>query len=124
MRFAGKYPADFLVRPRPDALPAWHLVGGKDPVDPSELTGDEPDDGYPVLLRDWIRRDGLKCLKVKLRGDDAGLGLRPARQGRPDRRRRGGRLADGRLQLHGQRPGLRQRDPRPADASSTRGSTG
>ena len=22
-------------------------------------------------MRDWIRRDGLKCLKVKLRGDDA-----------------------------------------------------
>jgi L-alanine-DL-glutamate epimerase-like enolase superfamily enzyme len=25
-----------------------------------------------VLLRDWIRRDGLKCLKVKLRGNDWG----------------------------------------------------
>jgi L-alanine-DL-glutamate epimerase-like enolase superfamily enzyme len=69
--FAGKYPADFLVSPRPDRLPAWHLVGGKDPVAPSELTGSEPDDGYPVLLRDWVRRDGLNCLKVKLRGDDA-----------------------------------------------------
>ena len=69
--FAGKYPADFLVTPRADELPAWHLVGGRDPVDEAELTGDEPDDGYPVLLRDWIRRDGLKCLKVKLRGNDA-----------------------------------------------------
>jgi len=69
--FAGKYPADFLVFPRPQTLPAWHLVGGKDPVDEGELTGDEPDDGYPVLLRDWIRRDGLTCLKVKLRGNDA-----------------------------------------------------
>jgi L-alanine-DL-glutamate epimerase-like enolase superfamily enzyme len=68
--FAGKYPEDFLVLPRPDSLPAWHLVGGKDPLDESELTGSEPDDGYPVLLRDWIRRDSLKCLKVKLRGDD------------------------------------------------------
>jgi L-alanine-DL-glutamate epimerase-like enolase superfamily enzyme len=68
--FAGKYPADFLVRPRPDVLPAWHLVGGKDPITPAELTGAEPEDGYPVLLRDWVRRDGLKCLKVKLRGDD------------------------------------------------------
>ena len=57
--------------PAPRRIPAWHLVGGKDPIDPSELTGTEPDDGYPVLLRDWIRRDGLKCLKVKLRGDDA-----------------------------------------------------
>jgi L-alanine-DL-glutamate epimerase-like enolase superfamily enzyme len=69
--FAGRYPEDFLVRPHPREIPAWHLVGGKDPIDPSELTGAEPDDGYPVLLEDWIRRDGLKCLKVKLKGDDA-----------------------------------------------------
>jgi len=70
--FAGKYPADFLVMPRPDILPAWHLIGGKDLIDESELDGTEPDDGYPVLLRDWIKRDGLKCLKVKLRGNDSG----------------------------------------------------
>ena len=69
--FAGRYPADYLVFPRPESLPAWHLIGGKDSIDESELTGAEPDDGYPVLLRDWVRRDGLKCLKVKLRGDDA-----------------------------------------------------
>ena len=73
--FADRYPEEFLVRPRLETIPAWHLIGGKDPVDPAELTGTEPDDGYPVLLRDWIRRDGLKCLKVKLRGDDAGVGL-------------------------------------------------
>ena len=68
--FQGRYPADYLVFPRPDRLPAWHLVGGKDPIDPSELTGLEPVDGHPVLLLDWIRVDGLTCLKVKLRGDD------------------------------------------------------
>ena len=51
-------------------MPVWHLVGGLDPIDEDELRGDEPDDGYPVLLRDWIRTDGLKCLKVKLRGTD------------------------------------------------------
>jgi L-alanine-DL-glutamate epimerase-like enolase superfamily enzyme len=66
--FSGKYPADFLVSPRPDQIPAWHLVGGKDLIDKSELNGTEPDDGYPVLLPDWIQRDGLNCLKVKLRG--------------------------------------------------------
>ena len=54
----------------PTSLVAWHLVGGKDPIERDELTGDEPDDGYPVLLRDWIARDGLTSLKVKLRGDD------------------------------------------------------
>jgi len=68
--FAGRYPADFLVSP-PSRLPAWHLVGGKDLLDASERTGNEPEDGYPVLLPDWIERDGLTCLKVKLRGNDA-----------------------------------------------------
>ncbi len=68
--FVGKYPADFFESP-PSRLPAWHLVGGKDLLDASELTGSEPDDGYPVLLPDWIERDGLTCLKVKLRGNDA-----------------------------------------------------
>ncbi|HEU5315674.1 MAG TPA: enolase C-terminal domain-like protein [Chloroflexota bacterium] len=69
--FAGKYPADFLVFPRPEELMAWHLVGGKDPITRQELDGSEPNDGYPVLLRDWVREDELECLKVKLRGNDA-----------------------------------------------------
>ncbi|MBI3991136.1 MAG: mandelate racemase/muconate lactonizing enzyme family protein [Candidatus Omnitrophica bacterium] len=68
--FANKYPSSFLAKPRGDELMAWHLVGGKDPIDSSELTGSEPNDGYPVLLDDWIKKDGLKCLKVKLRGND------------------------------------------------------
>jgi len=69
--FEGKYPEDFFYSPVPQTLPAWHLVGGKDLLDSSELTGDEPDDGYPVLLPDWIEQDGLTCLKVKLRGNDS-----------------------------------------------------
>lgn len=69
--FAGKHPEDYFSLPAPGELAAWHLVGGKDWIDPAEADGTEPDDGHPVLLRDWIRTDGLKCLKVKLRGDDA-----------------------------------------------------
>jgi len=69
--FRGKYPVDFLALERPARLPAWHLVGGKDWIDESEVDASAPADGYPFLLRDWIRRDGLRCLKVKLRGDDA-----------------------------------------------------
>ena len=68
--FEGKYPEDYFGE-YIEKVPAWHLVGGLDPLSEDELTGDEPDDGYPVLLRDWIRTDGLKCLKVKLRGNDA-----------------------------------------------------
>lgn len=69
--FAGKYPADYLMLPRVQRLPVWHLVGGLDPLDSEELNGAEPDDGEPILLEDWIDRDGLTCLKVKLRGTDA-----------------------------------------------------
>jgi L-alanine-DL-glutamate epimerase-like enolase superfamily enzyme len=69
--FNQKYPSDFIAIEPAREMPAWHLVGGKDLIDKSELTGDEPKDGYPVLLPDWIERDGLKCLKVKLRGDDS-----------------------------------------------------
>jgi L-alanine-DL-glutamate epimerase-like enolase superfamily enzyme len=69
--FRELYPRDFLVAQPPVRLPAWHLVGGLDLLDKSELTGKEPNDGYPVVLPDWIERDGLKCLKIKLRGNDA-----------------------------------------------------
>lgn len=68
--FKGLYPHDFLVDQPPAHIPVWHLVGGLDPISHGELTGNEPDDGYPLLLRDWIKRDGLNCLKVKLRGTD------------------------------------------------------
>lgn len=71
--YVGKYPCDYML-PRekvPQSIPAWHLVGGTDPLESEDLTGNEPDDGYPVLLRDWIRADGLYCLKIKLVGNDA-----------------------------------------------------
>jgi L-alanine-DL-glutamate epimerase-like enolase superfamily enzyme len=69
--FEGRYPSDFLLSNPPQHLPTWHLVGGLDPLSASDLSGEEPDDGYPILLADWIARDKLKCLKIKLRGDDA-----------------------------------------------------
>ena len=85
--FRGKHVSDFLVAEAPKQLPVWHLVGGVDALTSDDLTGSEPQDGYPVLLEDWIRRDGLTCLKVKLRGTDAGWDydrmLRVARLGFP-----------------------------------------
>jgi L-alanine-DL-glutamate epimerase-like enolase superfamily enzyme len=83
-RFAGKYPSDYLLPQRREQMRVWHLVGGLDPLDVGE--GDAgPDDGHPHRLREWIQRDGLKCLKVKLRGDGAGWDL--------ERMRRVGRIA-------------------------------
>jgi L-alanine-DL-glutamate epimerase-like enolase superfamily enzyme len=69
--FHGRYPADYLDPRPPRQLRAWHLVGGLDLLESGERTGAEPNDGHPVVLTDWIKRDGLKCLKVKLRGNDA-----------------------------------------------------
>ena len=68
-RFSGKVISDYLEPPK-SKLPVWHLVGGLDPLDNEELIGNEPNDGYPNVLSDWIRTDGLKCLKVKLKGTD------------------------------------------------------
>jgi len=67
--FRGKYPADFLRLPPTKTLPVWHLVGGLDPLTPEDA-GDGPNDGHPYYLTDWIDRDGLTCLKIKLRGND------------------------------------------------------
>ena len=69
--FEGKYPADFLASHRQDSLPVWHLVGGMDPLDGSELNGSPIRDDEPLLLSDWIDRDGIDCLKIKLRGNDS-----------------------------------------------------
>ncbi len=78
--FAGRYPEDYFVKDIPTRLPAWHLVGGMDKLEASELDESELDDGFPVLLRDWIRRDGLTCLKIKLRGNDAAFDYRRLEQ--------------------------------------------
>lgn len=69
--FQGKYPSDFLTLARKNKMPVWHMVGGLDPLDSSQLNGQNVDDGEPLLLSDWIERDGISCFKVKLRGNDA-----------------------------------------------------
>lgn len=68
-RFRSLYPEDFFSAPAA-TLTVWHLVGGRDPLCRNETGRSDPRDGYPVLLDDWITEDGLKCLKVKLRGND------------------------------------------------------
>ena len=68
--FKGRYPAHYLKPAYDPAIPVFHLVGGLDKLTRAELTPDDPDDGYPNCLADWIARDGVYCLKIKLRGND------------------------------------------------------
>jgi L-alanine-DL-glutamate epimerase-like enolase superfamily enzyme len=69
--FRGQYPAQYLAAEPVRSLPVWHLVGGLDPIDGSDVSDGQPEDGYPVALSDWVERDGLFCLKIKLRGNNA-----------------------------------------------------
>lgn len=68
--FRGLYPDAFLDPAPPRRLRGWHLVGGLDPLTPADTIDALPQDGHPVFLADWIERDGLDALKVKLRGND------------------------------------------------------
>lgn len=68
--FEGKYPADYLRPAYLSQLPIFHLVGGLDKLRASELDESDPQDGLPVSLDQWVEREGLICLKVKLRGND------------------------------------------------------
>jgi L-alanine-DL-glutamate epimerase-like enolase superfamily enzyme len=68
--FAGQYLRDHLKPAFEPSMPIFHLVGGMDKLTPAEVTADDPRDGLPVSLEEWIERDGLTCFKVKLRGTD------------------------------------------------------
>ena len=67
--FAGEYLDRYVTaEPRP-RMPLYHLVGALDPLTPSDVA--EPvGDGLPETLGEWIVRDQLTHLKIKLNGDD------------------------------------------------------
>ena len=50
-------------------MPLYHLVGALDPLAPADLVN-PIGDGFPETLDDWMRRDGLTHLKVKLNGEN------------------------------------------------------
>lgn len=68
-QFKGSHLSEY-VRPEPQPqMPLYHLIGALDPVFGkwgATLTGEN----FPELLGDWIKRDGLTHLKIKLAGDD------------------------------------------------------
>ncbi|WP_265594741.1 mandelate racemase/muconate lactonizing enzyme family protein [Haloferula sp. BvORR071] len=88
--FKGESLAKY-VTPKPrDWIWLFHSVGGLDPVTRGELK--EPvNDDMPETLADWIKRDGLQRIKIKLQGENLEWDInrtvmidRVAREARPD----------------------------------------
>lgn len=69
-RYRGTF-LDSLIAATPvSTLPLYHLVGALDPLTREDV--DSPvGDGLPETLGDWIERNELTHLKIKLNGDDA-----------------------------------------------------
>jgi L-alanine-DL-glutamate epimerase-like enolase superfamily enzyme len=57
-----------LSKPR-ERIPVFHSVGGLDPLETSDIEA-PLGDGLPETLAEWIQRDGLVRIKIKLQGDD------------------------------------------------------
>jgi len=68
--FRGRYISDYLRPNYSKELPVFHLVGALDKLTRDEVDASDPRDGLPVSLEEWIERDGVFCLKVKLSGTD------------------------------------------------------
>lgn len=67
--YRGVHLGDLIATRPVDSLPLYHLVGALDPL--TEADVDQPvGDGLPETLDEWIKRDGLSHLKIKLAGDD------------------------------------------------------
>lgn len=69
-QFRGEYLPQY-TRPRPKPrMPLYHLIGAIDALTASDVR--EPlTDGLPNTLGEWIARDQLTHLKIKLNGNDA-----------------------------------------------------
>jgi L-alanine-DL-glutamate epimerase-like enolase superfamily enzyme len=67
--FAGESLGQYVLEEPKPRMPLYHLVGALDPLTPEDVKR-PVDDGIPEQLGDWIVRDGLTHLKIKLNGDD------------------------------------------------------
>jgi len=67
--FAGERLHNYITTEPKPRMPLYHLVGALDPMTPADVV--KPvGDGLPEHLGEWIERDGLTHLKIKLNGDD------------------------------------------------------
>jgi L-alanine-DL-glutamate epimerase-like enolase superfamily enzyme len=74
-RWKGRFPGDYLRGTPAKALWLQHVVGASDPLTRQEAGAAAPDDGLPVALSDWLRRDRLRWFKLKIKGADLAADL-------------------------------------------------
>jgi L-alanine-DL-glutamate epimerase-like enolase superfamily enzyme len=68
--FRGEMLDRYILREPQPRMPLYHLIGALDPLEESDITR-RIGDGFPETLPEWILRDGLTHLKIKLNGDDS-----------------------------------------------------
>jgi L-alanine-DL-glutamate epimerase-like enolase superfamily enzyme len=67
--FRGERLDRALLAKRQERIPLFHSVGGLDPLEAKDV--EKPlADGLPETLPEWIERNGLVRIKIKLSGDD------------------------------------------------------
>jgi L-alanine-DL-glutamate epimerase-like enolase superfamily enzyme len=67
--FAGEDLASYLSTTPQPSMPLYHLIGALDPLEQGDVQT-PVGDGLPETLGEWIVRDGLTHLKIKLNGED------------------------------------------------------
>jgi len=68
-RFAGEHLDRYTLKVPAPLMPLYHLAGALDPLTDADVRAPVRD-GLPETLEDWIIRDGLTHVKIKLNGDD------------------------------------------------------
>ncbi len=67
--YRGLYLDRFVTAKPKASMPLYHLVGALDPLVDADVSK-PADDGFPETLQQWVVRDGLTHLKIKLAGDN------------------------------------------------------
>lgn len=67
--FKGEFPDAYCLRRPKPRLPLYHLVGALDALTYADVK-EKLNDGLPNILSEWIVKDNLTHLKIKLNGDN------------------------------------------------------
>jgi L-alanine-DL-glutamate epimerase-like enolase superfamily enzyme len=67
--YKGEYLDKYVLREPQPFMPIYHSVGASDPIFAEDIQK-RVGDGLPETLPEWIARDGITHIKIKLNGED------------------------------------------------------